>query len=76
MKTLLPKTLNRRKTRIVILRAELFREHGEPNWRLAIRHAGKRTQLFDTYTPHEASAREYARATIRQLTAPAAANLI
>jgi hypothetical protein len=66
--SLLPKTKNRRKNRIVILRAELFRERGAGEWRLAIRYDGKRTAIFDTYTSIEAAAREYARATIRYIT--------
>ncbi len=68
MTTLFPKTAQRRKNRICVLRAELFRERGAAEWRLAIRYGGKRTAIYDTCTALEASAVEYARATIRHIT--------
>ena len=67
MKTLLPKTRQRRKTRIVVLHAELFREPRAPFWKLSVRIGGKRSQIFDTPWSSEAAAREYAALTLRQL---------
>jgi len=70
MKTLLPKTRNRRKTRRVILHAELVRKPRAAAWRLAIQHSGKRTQIFDIYTASEGAAMDFALLKIRELTRP------
>jgi len=70
MTTLLPKTKQpRRKNRIVVLRAELRRETPSPVWLLRVSGAFQRpTTTYNTGTPHEAAAREFAQATIRHLT--------
>jgi len=62
---LLPKTHQRRKTRVVILHVELYREPRAANWRLAVRSQGVRTKIIDTHTSLESAACEFAQLLIR-----------
>jgi len=69
MTTLLPKTKQpRRKNRIVMWSAELFRWPRDPAWYCVIRRPGGRKTILDTGTTHEAAAREFATAYIREIT--------
>ena len=60
MKSLLPKTKQpRRKNRIIMWHVDLFRYARDPAWYCVIRDSG---------TPHEAAAREFATAYLREIT--------
>jgi len=74
MRTLLPKTPNRRKSRIVVLHAELSRPRGAANWQIELRHSGRRTATVDTNTSSQATAEELVRLMIREITRQPAAS--
>ena len=61
MKTLLPKTNNRRKIRETVLKVVLERSPGDPYWWVSF-HRGRigRPSKLPTLTPHLAAAREFA----------------
>ena len=64
------KASGKRKNRVVVLRAELYRERGAAAWRLSLRYGGKRASILDTGTAIEAAAEEFAVMAIRNITAP------
>ena len=69
MKSLLPKTKQpRRKNRIIMWHVDLFRYARDPAWYCVIRRPGGRATILDSGTPHEAAAREFATAYLREIT--------
>lgn len=70
MTSLLPKTVNRRKTCVVMMHAEIFRERGAGEWKLRIRCGGLKSRIYETHTSILGAAKLFATCAIRDLSAP------